>query len=340
MPHPDPFADAIARRVAPGVQLAAWMGGRELAREAGRIAYAPDAAAITAATRFDIASVGKVVTGLLALTLDAEGVLPLDRRIADILPECRLAGPTLRHLLTHTSGWDVQGLPPNRPRHAERDAYLRTLLAHGATRAAPGAELVYCTHGYSLVMLAIERATGIPYATFAHQRLFAPLGMAATTYDEASLGHPGFAIPLRRDDDAPETWAAEVGIIGDGYLRTTARELLRVGRVLLDRGAWGGRQLIPERAAAAAFADATGGRFSHSGAMFLNAGPRVGSFAPAHRPGAGFHPGFFGCCLAVDPALGVSWVALSPSERLHDPPAWGWVGQAIVTGEAGLHPVG
>lgn len=335
----DPFLAAIARRVTPGVQLAASISGAESSRCVGRVAYGIDDAPITPRTRFDIASVGKVVTGLLALTLADEGVLDLDRDLSALLPECTLRGIGVRHLLTHTSGWDPTGLPPNRPRRHEREAYLRQLLTHAVVKAPPGEQQAYCTHAFTLVMLAIERATGRPFAAFARERLFAPLGMSLTAYDEAELGHPGFVTPLRAADDAPETWVHEVPVIGDGYLRTTASDLLRIGTLLLGRGAFAGRQVISERCAAAALHDATGGRFGHSGVFFLHGGSWQGVFAPAHRPGSGIHPGFFGCCLAVDPELDAAWAALSPSERLHDPVAWPWVGQAILTGQAGLEPV-
>src|SRR5437899_524332 len=57
-------------------------------------------------TAFDIASVSKQFTAMLAMILHEEGRLDYDTPVVDVLPELSRfgAGLTVRHLLMHTSG--------------------------------------------------------------------------------------------------------------------------------------------------------------------------------------------------------------------------------------------
>src|SRR5579863_10538635 len=99
----------------------------------------PDGAAMSLDTVFWIASMTKAITSTAAMQLVEQGKLALDRPIADVLPE--LARPqvlegfdaageprlraarrpiTLRHLLTHTSGFVYDIWNPEMGRYMER----------------------------------------------------------------------------------------------------------------------------------------------------------------------------------------------------------------------------
>jgi D-alanyl-D-alanine carboxypeptidase len=56
---------------------------------------------------------------------------------------------------------------------------------------APGERFVYTNSGYALLGAAIERVTGAPYGAFLQRRLFGPLGLAHTAYDDAARVVPG-----------------------------------------------------------------------------------------------------------------------------------------------------
>jgi CubicO group peptidase (beta-lactamase class C family) len=53
----------------------------------------------------------------------------------------------------------------------------------------PGDEFLYSNTGYTLLATVVERAVGKPFATYASEQIFEPLGMAVTHYhvDESRL---------------------------------------------------------------------------------------------------------------------------------------------------------
>jgi CubicO group peptidase (beta-lactamase class C family) len=101
--------------------MAATRAGPIYAGAFGRRAM-PDGAPMTTDTVFWIASMTKAITSAAAMQLVDQGMLELDRPIADVLPE--LAA------LQVLEGFDVAGEPRLRP--AKRPITLRHLLTHTA----------------------------------------------------------------------------------------------------------------------------------------------------------------------------------------------------------------
>ncbi|MFF4652004.1 serine hydrolase domain-containing protein [Streptomyces sp. NPDC001380] len=104
---------------------------------------------------FPLASVTKPLSAYAALVAVEEGVFELDDPAG---PE----GSTVRHLLAHTSG-----------------------LAFDEHRsmAAPGTRRLYSNAGFDVLAEALEKASGIPFAQYAAEAVFQPLGMTATRID-------------------------------------------------------------------------------------------------------------------------------------------------------------
>ena len=111
-------------------------------------------------TVLDLASLTKVFTALLVLSLVSEGRLDLDQPVAEILPSYR--GPVrdrvrVRHLLTHTAGLPAEGWywrdQPNPD--ARRAAILTSPLV-----APPGARFCYSCVGYLTLGLLVADVTG------------------------------------------------------------------------------------------------------------------------------------------------------------------------------------
>jgi len=151
---------------------------------------------ITAAIRFDVASITKLFTSVAALRLVGDGRLALDTRIADVLD---LAGTTIppqvtvRHLLTHTSG-----IADDADEEADEDyadlfvdvpcyrvveiADTLPFFAHKPPVFAPGQGCRYCNAGYQLVGLAVERISGVRFRDFVRENVFGPAGMARSGF--------------------------------------------------------------------------------------------------------------------------------------------------------------
>ena len=178
----DLLSDAVTARVTPGtvVQTGTSLGPR-WTLAAGHVSYAADAALVTPATVYDLASLTKVLaTTALAMRHACAGTLPLDTIVADRLPQFA-AQPriTVADLLEHAAG-----LPAHRAFYREvagRAGYLTRLAAEPRTYV-PRASHEYTDLGFMLLGLLLEDAGGAPLPTQFDRFVRDALGEAELAY--------------------------------------------------------------------------------------------------------------------------------------------------------------
>lgn len=150
----------------------------------------------TATTRYHFASITKVHTTLILAMMADEGMLHIDDPIARHIPEFkpRYADPgcrpvTLRDLATHSAGltntWGRKNLS------LDEAELLDGLQAH-AMAIQPGHQYKYSNYGMALLGLALARVANEPYEELLRQRIFKPLSMTASGFDEL-YDNPGLA---------------------------------------------------------------------------------------------------------------------------------------------------
>jgi CubicO group peptidase (beta-lactamase class C family) len=160
----------------------------------------------TRQTVFQLASVTKqfVASGVMILVED--GKLATDapiRRYLENLPGT-WNRVTIRHLLTHTSGIEnYLRFPAAATADPERDPQLHGLIRRLQLQFEPGDEWEYSNSNYLLLGQIIERVSGKSYDQFLVERIFGPLGMAATR--RRVVGDPAMALgyTLAKDGSAP-----------------------------------------------------------------------------------------------------------------------------------------
>ena len=216
-------------------------------------------------TLFDLGSTSKQFTAMSVLLLARDGKLSLDDDIRKFIPELPDFGAriTLRHLLTHTSGWrdytDLMALQgwDERDHTVDRDA-TDVLRRQRTLNFAPGSDFRYSNTGYFLMTLVVQRASGMSLADFARQRIFEPLGMhathyltnsrevimgKATAYDPAPGGH--YVVDM-------SNWEQ----IGDGGVQSSVEELA-LWDANFTTGTVGGRALLDRLETRAVLANGT-----------------------------------------------------------------------------------
>lgn len=210
--------------------------GRAIFERAYGALDAEGAPATEVTTRFDLASLTKVVVASAALDLVARGGLELDAPLVELFPEWRedvqKARITPRMLLAHTSGM-------------ASGADYRTLFGENVARFAlarqlltePGASVLYSDLGFIALGIALERCARLPLegviAGFA-----AALGLEATGFRP----RPNEAIPATEHD----AWRGRVraavhdekahlmhGSAGHAGLFGTARDVARIADATL-----------------------------------------------------------------------------------------------------------
>lgn len=145
----------------------------------------------SARTVYRIASLTKQFTALAVMQLQEQGRLKVDDPICQYLDQCPAAWKpvTLRHLLTHTSGIENYSSLPEWDEVLALRSYKRSelvaLFRDLPLRFTPGEQFKYSNSGYVLLGMAIERASGKSYGDYLREKIFTPLGMAHSVYDDS-----------------------------------------------------------------------------------------------------------------------------------------------------------
>lgn len=305
----------LAADITPNLSIAVANAQETVYRfHAGRFSFERDEP-IHAQTRFDVGSTTKMFTAALLLKLVENGEVTLDDPVRRYVPEFDIPQITLAHLLTHTSG--LRDRPLKWPVNGRIRAYLDTLYAKLSWHALPGQQHAYYSAGYTMLMDVIERVAGRPMEAFARETLFDPLGMAHTTYDTASLAAGTFTFPCQRSrpDNKEDVRLAAIGETG---LHSTAEDLVRFGRMVLNKGKWEGVRIYLEPTIDQMFRERTAGRHAFSAlGMLKSAENPHRCFSDQNSPETVGHPGYSGCMLWIDPVYGLTGAIVTNSEDLH-----------------------
>jgi CubicO group peptidase (beta-lactamase class C family) len=169
-----------ARRV-PSASLSVRVEGREIFHGTFGLARFDPPRIAAEDQPYDLASVTKALAGsTVTASLVEDGVLHLDQPVARMLPDVD-PRVTLRHLLTHASGY-----PAWRPLYEEcQDAWglqetRRTLLRAARTTplvAAPGAVHCYSDLGFLVLLQLIEEAAQRPFEHLFKRRVLDRAGV-------------------------------------------------------------------------------------------------------------------------------------------------------------------
>jgi CubicO group peptidase (beta-lactamase class C family) len=135
------------------------------------------------ATLYQLSSTAKIFTGTTLMTLVEDGLVTLDARVGQYLPEipAEWQHVTVRQLLTHTSGLPDLVTCDDRP---EADAVACALEL--GDPAPPGDRFSYNQTNYYLVQKIIEQVSGVAFPDLVAQRMFERFGITEFVYAGAS----------------------------------------------------------------------------------------------------------------------------------------------------------
>ncbi|QDE97543.1 serine hydrolase domain-containing protein [Myxococcus xanthus] len=207
---------------------------------------------LTPRSIFGIASISKQFTAFSIRLLEQEGKLSLDDDIRKYLPEMpvREKPITVAHLLHHTNGLREQGQLLNMAGWRNDDVYTEADILWALTRQRgvnfePGAEVLYGNAAYTLLAIIVRRASGKSLRVFADERIFKPLGMTDTHFqDDRSEVVPRRASAYAaREGGGWRLKMSNSDHYGAGNLYSTVVDLLKWEQNLLD-GRVGGPALV------------------------------------------------------------------------------------------------
>lgn len=172
-------------------------------------------------------SVCKTFTSAAVGIAIGEGKLKLDDKLVSFFPDKLPAKPsdnlkaiTVRDLLTMNCGHDTD--PTRSIRTVEGNDWVKCFLDYPVDHK-PGTFYCYNSLGTYMLSAIVQKVTGEKVVDYLYPRLFQPMGI-----------------------DKPEWQESPQGINTGGWgLFLKTEDLAKMGQLLLNKGCWNGRQLIP-----------------------------------------------------------------------------------------------
>ena len=204
-------------------------------------------------TIFDIASVSKLFASIAAVQLIERGQLELETRVVSYIPQFGQNGKedvTVRHLLTHTSGfipwislYDLYETPEER---------IAAVYALGLEHP-PGTNYAYSDFNLITIGKIVEELSSRPLDRFVAANITEPLGMNDTGYNppEAQLDRiaateyqPWTNRGMVRGSVHDENSYGLDGVAGHAGVFSTAYDLAILAQTILNGGHYGGARIL------------------------------------------------------------------------------------------------
>ena len=278
-------------------------------------------------TLFDLASVSKLFTSIAAVQLVEDDTVELAAPVAAYLPEFAANGKsevTVRHLLTHTSGFT--SWLPLYSRYPDKASRIQAVM-DAPLRNPVGSTYLYSDLNLITLGVLVERLTGKGLDEVVRERITAPLGMHDTGYNPADRTRTAAteyqATPARgmvwgevHDENA---WSLG-GVAGHAGVFSTAADLSVLAQALLNGGVYDGERILSRKSVGdlitnvnAAFpGDDHGLGFELNQRWYMDAlsGPRTAG-----------HTGYTGTSIVIDFASHSFAILLT--NRVHPSRSWG-----------------
>jgi CubicO group peptidase (beta-lactamase class C family) len=235
-------ATVIERKATPSVAIGVARNGKLVFAKAYGYRNLDDQVPADADTMYGIGSNTKQFTAACILLLRDTGKLDLDAPVSRYLPGIPHGGEvTVRNLLTHTGGYAEYTELPDIDQLAARPATNDEILATVTSRPLgfkPGTKWQYSNTGYVMLATIVERLSGMSYGDFLRARIFEPLGMTRTHYEDEQLvetdratGYTRFAM----GEQEHETHLDYSWFSGAGAIESTLADL-ETWNNAIDRG--------------------------------------------------------------------------------------------------------
>lgn len=183
----------------------------------------------TSETLHDVRSAGKSITSLLVgAAVDRGRIAKVEDRVDKYWPAAKgsaLGGVAIKDMLTMRSGlaaFDEDAASPGNEDKLDEAADPLAFALSIPGDAPPGTRYRYNSLTAYSAGILVERATGQDLETFARSALFEPLGIEHWQWGRDAAGHPK----------------------GQGNLSLRARDLARIGQMVLDKGRYKDRQVL------------------------------------------------------------------------------------------------
>ncbi|SEG92348.1 CubicO group peptidase, beta-lactamase class C family [Actinacidiphila yanglinensis] len=206
-------------------------------------------------TIYDLASLSKLFTSIVAMQQLAAGRIALDTPVAHYLPEFATNGKgdiTIRELLTHTSGFDADPVPSLWQGYPDIASREKAILDAKPINP-PGTTYLYSDLNMLSMQLVLEEVTGKPLDTLVREGITAPLHLTDTGYNPPASKLPRIAATeyqtspdrgmVRGQVHDENAWALG-GVAGHAGVFSTVDDLAVLAQTILNGGTYRGHRIL------------------------------------------------------------------------------------------------
>ena len=235
----------------PGMSIAVLQNGKLAWAKAYGVIQTDSEDTVDVETVFSVGSISKVVAATMTLSLVEAGTLDLDKDVNTYLQAWKVPqntyteqqAVTLRHILSHTAGFNVHGFKDFQPGE-ELPNTLDILLGKDPAKNqpvtvefVPGSRQRYSGGGTTIQQLLIEESTEQSFTQAAKKLVLEPLGMKRSTFENPipenfaniAKAHDGNGVP----EALPRGWQAMPEMAASGFW-TTPSDLALLLAALID----------------------------------------------------------------------------------------------------------
>ncbi len=210
-----------------------------------------------AVTLFRPGSVSKLFTWVSVMQLVEQGKLDLDADVNDYLEAFQIrdtfdAPITLRHIMTHTAGFEDGAVGYLIIDDPERAFPLQEAMQRyqPARVNPPGKQTAYSNYATAIAGLIVQNVSGKPFNDYVREHIFEPLGMNSSSFDEP--------LPEPLASNMANSYTVEAGryvakpfeIISSfapaGAQSATSTDMVRFGQAMLNGGELDGVRILEE----------------------------------------------------------------------------------------------
>lgn len=301
--------EAVSSNKCPGGVFWLEHKGHSYHKAFGNRALVPAQEKMTEDTIFDAASLTKVCATTPALMILIErGTIKLNDPIAKYIPEFAAHGKeavTVQHLMTHTSGLKP-GISVDKSWTGQKAAIDRACAS--TLQAKPGTMFVYSDINYFTLGEVVQRASGQKLEDFVAKEIYKPLKMKDTGYMPAKETFARIAPTEVREAGQmlrgivhDPTARRMGGVAGHAGLFTTAADLARFARMMLNNGELDGVRIFKPETVKLMTSVQTAPEIPRRGLGWDIDSPYAGPRGALFPIGSYGHTGWTGTSLWIDP---------------------------------------
>ncbi|GFZ48815.1 hypothetical protein JCM24511_06564 [Saitozyma sp. JCM 24511] len=293
---------------------------------------------------YDMASLSKMFTTVLALQQLGEGLINLNDTVDTYLPDFarnNKTSITILQLMTHTSGFDADPAPPLYPNYTTYEARREAVITQKPINP-PGEVYLYSDLNFMNLAFVLEATTNSTLDQLMYDKFLHPLGMWDSFYNKGNLPaneteqydrtvatefqievlgttyEPPRPQPVRGTVHDENAWALD-GVSGHAGMFSTAYDLAIFCQTILNNGTYNGVKILEPWTVDLIFHNYNT-KFpndAHGLGFELNQTYWSGPMRSLQTAG---HTGFTGTTMVIDRPSGTFWLALT--NRVHPSRKW------------------